>query len=150
VCAISFFPKPILTLQTTNYGHENLTPYNKVQEDLLYSLHFTHNFIQRIICNTYQNFDIPTSLEVLYFILRTLLNVRTSPNVLYFILHTLPYVLCQWRNKAKECIVTSICEYWTFNSCHLSSFLIIFVLDQTSTSFSKVWFLLTFCFESFI
>ncbi len=28
--------------------------------------------------------------------------------------------------------------------CPLSSFLIIFILDQTSTSFSKVWFQLTF------
>jgi hypothetical protein len=75
-------------------------------------------FFQRIICNTYQNFDIRTSLNVLYFILRTLLNViHTSLNIFYFILHTLLIVLCQSRNKAKECIVTSICEYWTINFC---------------------------------
>jgi hypothetical protein len=96
-------------------------------------------FFQRIICNTYQNLDIRTSPNVLYFILRTWLNVRTSLNVLYFILRTLLNVLFQWRNKARDCIVTSICEYWSINLCPLSSFLMISILDQTSTSIWKGW-----------
>ncbi len=50
-------------------------------------------FFQCNICNTYQNFVIRTLLNVLYFILRTLLDVRTSLNVLYFILRTLLNVL---------------------------------------------------------
>jgi hypothetical protein len=100
---------------------------------------------QRIIRNTYQNINLRTLLNVLYLILRTLLHIRTSLNVLFFIMPTLLYVLCQWRNKAKECSITSICEYWTINLCPLSSFLLIFMLDQTSTSFGKVCFQLTLC-----
>jgi hypothetical protein len=85
---------------------------------------FTYYFFRCIIHNMYKDFDIRTSLNILYFIWRTLLNVRTSINVLYFILHTLLNVLCQWRNKAKECIVTSICpSIWPSICvpCHLFS-----------------------------
>ncbi len=59
-------------------------------------------FFQCNIRNEYLNFVMRTSLNILYLILRTLLNV-----------------LWQCRNKAKKCIVTSSCEYWTINLCPL-------------------------------
>ncbi len=137
----------VLAIHDITYKVHSLTitaDYDTVKPRFTYSPFYVSLiyvlFFQCIICNTYQDFDIRTSLNVLYFILRTLLNVHTSLKVLYFILRTLLYVLCQWRNKAKESVVTSVCEYWTINLCPMSSFLIIFILDQTSTSSSKVLF----------